>query len=197
MRPSSARPGAPRLRPDSALPGQEVVAMGKINVIIENYSDKDADDEETVVIQNASEIELENHILDLPADKGHLVEQILEQIHEDDVLEHSKPKIDIDWEQEGCFFFTITAVKNTYSYNRKTKIIFFIAIVLLGLRTRDSTVKEIGQLRASIQALTRSANPLGKLLNYLHEDVEAMESELKMWNWTRKQVSAEIEKQTK
>lgn len=101
MRPSSARPGAPRLRPDSALPAQEMIAMGKINVIIENYSDKDADDEETVVIQNLSEIELENHILDLPADKGHLVEQILEQIHEDDVLEHTKPKTDIDWEQEG------------------------------------------------------------------------------------------------
>lgn len=51
VRPSSARPGAPRLRPDSALPISEPVAMGNINVIVENFDSGLGDDEETVVIQ--------------------------------------------------------------------------------------------------------------------------------------------------
>lgn len=104
VRPSSARPGAPRLRPDSALPLHEMVPLGKINVIVENYNMKEMDEEETVVIQNSEmEIEQVQKVLDIPEDKGHLVEQILEQIHDSDVAEHAtvKNKNEIDWESEG------------------------------------------------------------------------------------------------
>ncbi|KRT82405.1 hypothetical protein AMK59_4518, partial [Oryctes borbonicus] len=102
VRPSSARPGAPRLRPDSTLPMQEMVTLGKINVIVENYNTKETDEEETVVIENKElEPEQVQKLLDIPEDKGHLVEQILEQIHDDDVAEHVKNKNDIDYENEG------------------------------------------------------------------------------------------------
>ncbi|KAJ8934472.1 hypothetical protein NQ314_013347 [Rhamnusium bicolor] len=99
VRPSSARPGAPRLRPDSALPLQETVTMGGINVIVENVDN--ADDEETVVIQTTSEVTEDNlSPVDVPQDnKGHLVEQILEQIQEEG--ENVKKKVDIDWESDG------------------------------------------------------------------------------------------------
>lgn len=50
VRPSSARPGAPRLRPDSALL-PEPVAMGNIKVIVENFDSGLGEDEDTVVIQ--------------------------------------------------------------------------------------------------------------------------------------------------
>lgn len=99
VRPSSARPGAPRLRPDSALPIKEVVPMGKINVIIENC-DKD-DEEETVIIESNPEgVEEQNdNITDVPDNKGHLVEQILEQINESEVGKISQAN-DNDWHKD-------------------------------------------------------------------------------------------------
>lgn len=88
VRPSSARPGAPRLRPDSALPLKEPVAMGKINVIVENFDKLDDPDEETIIIENAPEDieEIKPQAdLDLPQEKGQLVEEILKQIGDEEV----------------------------------------------------------------------------------------------------------------
>lgn len=36
-------------------------------------------------------------------------------------------------------------------------------------------------LRDSIQQLTRSVNPLGKLMDFMQEDVDAMQMELSVW----------------
>lgn len=68
---------------------------------------------------------------------------------------------------------------------------------VLAFSNRESTVKEIDQLRASIQLLTRTANPYGKLINYLHEDVDAMQSEHEMWTKATRQTVAEIRAQKK
>lgn len=57
------------------------------------------------------------------------------------------------------------------------------------------TSKELANLKTLIQNLTKAANPLGKLINYLHEDLDAMYSELQMWANTKKQLYAEIQKQ--
>lgn len=65
----------------------------------------------------------------------------------------------------------------------------------LGLRNRNATSKEIEQLKSAIQTLTRTANPLGKLINYLHEDIEAMHTELDMWNNSTRQIMVEIANQ--
>lgn len=108
VRPSSARPGAPRLRPESSIPMKEIVPLGKINVIVENFDAKDTnpdeDEDDTVVIQSMPE---ENTVesnftekslnLDIPADKGHLVEQILEQMQDGGQGE----KAQLEWEHEG------------------------------------------------------------------------------------------------
>ena len=48
-------------------------------------------------------------------------------------------------------------------------------------RDREATQKEVDKLRESIQTLTRSANPLGKLMDFLQEDVDAMQRELDTW----------------
>ncbi|CAH0550770.1 unnamed protein product [Brassicogethes aeneus] len=165
VRPSSARPGAPRLRPDSALPIQEHITMGNINVIVENVDV--GDEEDIVVIQTAPEIVEEPPVmseLKVPEEnKGHLVEQILKQIEEEG---DNRKKIEIDWEEDAS-------------------------------RGKEATNKEITQLRSMIQNLTKTANPLGKLLNYLHEDIEAMVNELQMWSSTKKQLLKEIDKQKK
>nr|KAF6498330.1 TRAF3 interacting protein 1 [Rousettus aegyptiacus] len=43
------------------------------------------------------------------------------------------------------------------------------------------------KLRASIQTLCRSALPLGKVMDYLQEDVDAMQRELQLWRGERQQ----------
>ncbi|CAH2001611.1 unnamed protein product [Acanthoscelides obtectus] len=162
VRPSSARPGAPRLRPDSALPMKEPVAMGGVKVIVENVDTQDDDD--TVVVENVDvkEEEEQQPNVEIPLDnKGHLVEQILEQIQEDE----GKKKIEIDWEYDS--------------------------------HVKDAVSKELSHLRMLIQNVTKTTSPLGKLMNYLHEDIDSMYSELEMWTSTRKQLYSEIKKKKK
>jgi TRAF3-interacting protein 1 len=183
VRPSSARPGAPRLRPDSAFPVKEVVPMGKINVIVESF-DKDVDEEETVIIQSNPEVvdEQNENVADVPGDnKGHLVEQILEQINESD--NKSSATKSEEWQKDGKnIFFFVAFVKWNYFQ------------VFYG---KESTSKETNNLRSLIQTLTKTANPLGKLLNYLHEDIDAMHAELELWTNTKRQLFDEIAKQKK
>lgn len=100
VRPSSARPGAPRLRPDSALPLQEPIAMGNINVIVERIDTATVDEEETVVIETApAEPEVVPEVNVELDNKGHLVEQILEQLEESG----GKKRTEIDWDPDGRF----------------------------------------------------------------------------------------------
>ncbi|KAJ8781650.1 hypothetical protein J1605_010908 [Eschrichtius robustus] len=48
-------------------------------------------------------------------------------------------------------------------------------------KEKDIVSKEIEKLRGSIQSLCRSALPLGKIMDYLQEDVDAMQKELQLW----------------
>ena len=48
-------------------------------------------------------------------------------------------------------------------------------------KERDVAQRDVDRLRSSIQALTRNVNPLGKILDFLQEDVEAMQKELVVW----------------
>ena len=41
--------------------------------------------------------------------------------------------------------------------------------------------KEIDKLRGSIQTLTRAVNPLGKILDFVQEDLDSMQKELDVW----------------
>lgn len=68
---------------------------------------------------------------------------------------------------------------------------------VIALHNKDGAAKEINQLRSLIQTLTRTANPLGKLMNYLHEDIDAMHGELQMWTNIKNQLFNEIYKQKK
>lgn len=50
-------------------------------------------------------------------------------------------------------------------------------------------------IRDAIQKMTRYISPLGKLLEYIHEDVEAMQSELVMWRQARVKAEAAIKRE--
>ncbi|XP_044265705.1 TRAF3-interacting protein 1 [Tribolium madens] len=167
VRPSSARPGAPRLRPDSALPIKEIVPMGKINVIVESF-DKDGDEEETVIIQSNSEA-AEEHVENTVEVSGTNQGHLVEQILEQ--INESDVKVN--------------ATKNEDDWQKDV------------FQGKDATTKETNNLKSLIQTLTKTANPLGKLLSYLHEDIDAMQAELEMWTNTKRQLFGEIAKQKK
>jgi TRAF3-interacting protein 1 len=57
--------------------------------------------------------------------------------------------------------------------------------------------KEIESLRASIQLLCQSTNPLGKTLDYLQEDADAMNKELELWKRETANFKFQAEEQAK
>lgn len=47
--------------------------------------------------------------------------------------------------------------------------------------------KEIERLRSSIQLVCRSSLPLGKIMDYIQEDMDAMQAELLSWRRENKE----------
>lgn len=74
--------------------------MGNVKIIVETVDA--ADDEETVVVENAPEVTVDAIDTSEMAlnNQSHLVEQILEKIKEGD---GSKKNVDINWESNGKF----------------------------------------------------------------------------------------------
>ncbi|KAF7280000.1 hypothetical protein GWI33_006516 [Rhynchophorus ferrugineus] len=172
--PSSLRP--PSVRPSSARPGAPRLRPDSALPLNEPVAmgnikvivENAVDEEETVVIQNAPDEEDENELT--PAD----------------LLNNSS-------ENKGQLVEQILEQIQEEGSKRRVEIDWEQD----GLRGKDATTREVTQLRSLIQSLTRTANPLGKLLNYLHEDLDAMHNELQTWTNTKKQLYAEIEKQKK
>lgn len=50
-------------------------------------------------------------------------------------------------------------------------------------------------MRINIEALSRIANPMGKLLDHIQEDVEVMRQELQQWTEQYQQAVNELNKQ--
>ncbi|KAM9448017.1 TRAF3-interacting protein 1-like isoform 8-T9 [Salvelinus alpinus] len=54
-------------------------------------------------------------------------------------------------------------------------------------KERDLVSREIERLRSSIQTVCRSALPLGKIMDYIQEDMDAMQNELHTWRRENKE----------
>lgn len=52
-------------------------------------------------------------------------------------------------------------------------------------------------LRDSIQTLTRSVNPLGKLMDFLQEDIDSMQMELAAWRRTYVTAKADLKRESR
>ena len=59
-------------------------------------------------------------------------------------------------------------------------------------KDRESTLREVNKLKSSIQTLTKSAHPLGKLMDFLQEDVDSMQRELDTWRQDNKQLQLQL-----
>lgn len=164
-RPGSARPAPPRVKRQDSV---EVLTADRIgsgkavsNVIVESQNSDNEEDEQFMVeaapqLSEMSELDVVQAV-ELEGDEKHggLVKKILETKKDYEKLQLS-PK---PGEKEKLPVFESAWKKE-----------------------KDIVSKEIEKLRASIQTLCKSALPLGKTMDYLQEDVDAMQHELQLWH---------------
>nr|XP_048297836.1 TRAF3-interacting protein 1 isoform X4 [Myodes glareolus] len=177
-RPGSARPAPPRVKRQEStetLVGDRS-GSGKTvsNVIIDSQNSDNEDDEQFVVeaapqLAEMSEIEMvQAGDLEDEEKHGGLVKKILETKKDYEKLQpSSKPG-----EKERSLVFESAWKKE-----------------------KDIVSKEIEKLRVSIQTLCKSALPLGKIMDYIQEDVDAMQNELQLWHSENRQHAEALSKE--
>ncbi|XP_053681874.1 TRAF3-interacting protein 1 [Sabethes cyaneus] len=180
VRPPSARPGAPRRKEKNVeivLNPNETTKLGEINVKMEVFNNEllDDDGENLVVIEDSTVMGdpyggLEKSVDEEAKedqDQGHLVQQILETQKEFSNIAGGEAKTE-----------SAKQIEMEWSNSQ-----------------RQSSSKQMEILRESIQKLTRSVNPLGKLMDFLQEDIDSMERELTNWQQVYSQSAIELNKE--
>ncbi|XP_074045934.1 TRAF3-interacting protein 1 isoform X5 [Macrotis lagotis] len=177
-RPGSARPAPPRIkRQESAeVLVPERTGSGKMvsNVIIDSQNSDDEEDSQFVVeaAPQLSEMpEMDTALaVELEEDEKHggLVKKILETKKDYEKLQQSPKSTEKD---------------RPHLLEAAWK------------KEKDIVSKEIEKLRTSIQTLCRSALPLGKIMDYIQEDMDAMQNELQLWHAENKQHAEALQKE--
>ncbi|XP_047120116.1 TRAF3-interacting protein 1 isoform X1 [Schistocerca piceifrons] len=177
-RPMSARPAAPRIRDrgEVVVPAEVQPVVANVNIITEGDQMAEQDENENYIVESQDQPAIEILQSQVPADgpvpgaqHGHLVSQILETQKE---LEEKRPP-------------------SADGHNKHLKRVDIEWEDGLR-RERDSATREVERLRSSIQTLTRAANPLGKWMDFLQEDVDTMQRELEMWRTTNKELKLQL-----
>ncbi|XP_014276344.1 TRAF3-interacting protein 1 [Halyomorpha halys] len=175
-RPRTARRAPPSARPPSVRPGAPKT-RDRGEVAVDMNKDKENEAKEVVVIAENEKVEedKENMVVMEP---HHLV------LDEESNIEDANSS-----GAEGLLVDILGSVDGT----EKQKQIPHTEIEWEGGQKdkRATWKKECDQLKAGIQALTRSTGPLGKLFDFLQEDVDLAARELLYW----KQASAEYTSQ--
>ncbi|CAH0690226.1 unnamed protein product [Spodoptera exigua] len=169
VRPSSSRPGAPRMREklDNVIKDSDNLLLGKVNIIVENTQNEEEEETNLLMMANqgntvtSPEDNQDMQLSYTSNEHGHLVQQILDSQKQ---LSQITGKTEIEW-QFGA------------------------------QKAREAVNQEVEQLRFNIQAMSRVANPLGKLLDHIQEDVEVMRQELQQWSNIYEDVTKEMQKQ--
>ncbi|XP_037380179.1 TRAF3-interacting protein 1 isoform X2 [Talpa occidentalis] len=168
-RPGSARPAPPRVKRQESVEALAVDRAGSSktvsNVIVDSRASDDEDDGQFVVeaappLAEAPELEVPAVELEEDEKHGGLVQKILET------------KKDYEKSQQPP------------TPGGKEKLPVFESA---WKKEKDIVAKEIEKLRTSIQTLCKSALPLGKIMDYIQEDVDAMQNELQLWHGENRQ----------
>lgn len=172
-RPPSARPGAPRVKDRGEIIGEEPVSvLGPVNLIRE--TGRGEEEEEMVTVES---VEIENQ------------------------RKQSLPSAE-DQENQGQLVSQILETQKEFEDGLEPDVLRRTQIEWEGARKkgREAMARDIEKLKENIQTITRSALPLGKLMNFYQEDVEEIERELSTWKTRseelRKQLDVEMEKTT-
>ncbi|XP_074120541.1 TRAF3-interacting protein 1 isoform X13 [Sminthopsis crassicaudata] len=177
-RPGSARPAPPRIkRQESAeVLAPERTGNGKMvsNVIIDSQNSDDEEDSQFVVeaapqLSEMPEMDTAPAV-ELEEDEKHggLVKKILETKKDYEKLQQSPKSAEKDRP---------------------------LLLEAAWKKEKDIVSKEIEKLRTSIQTLCRSALPLGKIMDYIQEDMDAMQNELQLWHSENKQHAEALQKE--
>ncbi|KAH8232227.1 hypothetical protein KR032_002414 [Drosophila birchii] len=168
-RPASARPGAPRRRNvEIVLQPNDQIKMSGINVKLETFGDLDDDGENLVIIEDANSHDIvEGNKAEDPSLEGQLDAQQGRLVQQ--ILETQKELV-----HQNAELMEPSASSATI---------------------RQSSALQVNDLRNVIQSLTKAVNPLGKLLDFIPEDIDAMQLELTMWRDTYTQAAMELKRE--
>ncbi|XP_064801088.1 TRAF3-interacting protein 1-like isoform X2 [Oncorhynchus masou masou] len=169
-RPSSARPAPPRVKRQESYtdvtPAERLTSAKPPAAVITEGKKLSEDEDEQFVVLEAAPLrpdmpEMEPTV-DLQGDENHggLVKKILET-KKDFETSPSSPK---SQDQTQSLVSEVSRKKE-----------------------RDLVSREIERLRSSIQTVCRSALPLGKIMDYIQEDMDAMQKELHTWRRENKE----------
>ena len=61
------------------------------------------------------------------------------------------------------------------------------------LRWREDAAAEVEKLKNLMQLMARNANPLGKLMDFVQEDVDAMQRDLSKWREESRKLDQALE----
>ncbi|XP_035746170.1 TRAF3-interacting protein 1 isoform X2 [Egretta garzetta] len=176
-RPSSARPAPPRVkRQESAeilLPERSGSGKTVSNVIVDQQISDDDDDqfvvEAALPLPEMPEVEMEPEVELVENEKhGGLVKRILET------------KKDYEASQKSS---KMTEREKPFVSEEARK------------KERDLVAKEIEKFQVSVQTLCRSALTLGRIMDYIQEDMDAMKNELQMWRHENRQHAEALQKE--
>ncbi|XP_077128522.1 TRAF3-interacting protein 1 isoform X2 [Ranitomeya variabilis] len=162
-RPGSARPAPPRVRRQASaeVVAPERVSSGKgvSNVIVDKQKDDGGDDDDNEFVVEEASPQLSEMPMDL------------------------EPELDLPGdEKHGSLVKKILETKKDYETQRDAASKDKLLLADTGRKKeKDLVTKEIEKLRGSIQILCRSALPLGKMMDYIQEDMDTMKNELQMW----------------
>uniref|UniRef100_A0A8B9MV36 TRAF3-interacting protein 1 n=1 Tax=Accipiter nisus TaxID=211598 RepID=A0A8B9MV36_9AVES len=176
-RPSSARPAPPRVKRQEStevlLPERSGSGKTVSNVIIDQQISDDDDDqfvvEAALLPPEMPDTEMEPEV-ELVEDQKHggLVKRILETKKDYEASQ----KLAKTTEREKPFISEAARKKE-----------------------RDLVAKEIEKFQVSIQTLCRSALTLGRIMDYIQEDMDAMKNELQMWRHENRQHAEALQKE--
>ncbi|XP_052004083.1 TRAF3-interacting protein 1 [Xyrauchen texanus] len=171
-RPSSARPAAPRVKRQESyadVTPAERLGSGKPPAVVimdgKKLSEDEDDEDGQFVVEAAPPPvaipEIEHNSLELQGEDKHggLVKKILETKKDYESSPSPKSK-----DQDQMLVSELSRKKE-----------------------RELVAKEIERLRSSIQMVCRSALPLGKIMDYIQEDMDSMQNELQTWHKENKE----------
>uniref|UniRef100_A0A1I8MNN5 TRAF3-interacting protein 1 n=1 Tax=Musca domestica TaxID=7370 RepID=A0A1I8MNN5_MUSDO len=168
-RPTSARPGAPRRRDrniEIILQPNDQIKMSGIQVKLENFGDLDDDGENLVIIENPDAI----HAGELSTNGDAL-----------------KTDVDLDgMEQQGHLVQQILETQKELTQQKDFN---------QQIKNEKGKQTSMNNLRDVIQSLTKSINPLGKLMDFIPEDIDAMQLEFTMWRDTYTQAANQLKRE--
>lgn len=181
-RPSSARPAPPRRKEQTMIENEPAMRLGTgqpANVIVDDGKHSE-DEDETFVVEETAPAPQEN-------DQDEPVPAAMSR----------PPPEEGDDEDHGGLVKKILETKKDYEgpQTKKTDIERSGMTDAQRRKQREQVQKEVDKLRGSIQTLTRSANPLGKIMDYVQEDLDSMQKELERWKKENKQHQMDLKRE--